>query len=152
MYDNQRCPKAKGKRRRGLWFVSRSYLTWSPSSLTSLWSAAGGEERRESPLGKAGGAHVCDQGATVQRCRSSATSLRPRLWVMGEWGSLPRFLANKSCTTGLWNVLEPDLSGSVGLATGQQTLAETDRCWSGQGRACKTACNLSHHHHVLTKA
>lgn len=42
MYDNQRCPKAKGKRRRGLWFVSRSYLTWSPSSLTSLWSAAGG--------------------------------------------------------------------------------------------------------------
>lgn len=92
------------------------------------------------------------RGATVQRCRSSATSLRPRLWVMGEWGSLPRFLANKSCTTGPWNVLEPDLSGSVGLATGQQTLAETDRCWSGQGRACKTACNLSHHHHVLTKA
>lgn len=29
MYDNQRCPKAKGKRRRGLRFVSRSYLTWS---------------------------------------------------------------------------------------------------------------------------
>lgn len=80
MYDNQRCPKAKGKRRRGLWFVSRSYLTWSPSSLTSLWSAAGGQERRESPLGKAGGAHVCDQGATVptlsvQRYQSPAAPL-----------------------------------------------------------------------------
>lgn len=46
-----------------------------------------GEERRESPLGKAGGAHVRDQGGPLsQRCRSSATSLRPRLWVMGEWG------------------------------------------------------------------
>ena len=41
---------------------------------------------------------------------------------------------------------------SVGLVTGQKTLAETDRRWSGQGRACKTACNLSHHHHVPTKA
>lgn len=42
MYDNQRCPKAKGKRRRGLWFVSCTCFTWSPSSLTSLWSAAVG--------------------------------------------------------------------------------------------------------------
>lgn len=29
--------------------------------------------------------------------------------LMGEWGILNRFLANKSCTTHQWNVLETDL-------------------------------------------
>lgn len=99
---------------------------------------------------------MCDQGGvtvrptlSVQRYQSPGA---PLVWWMGEWGTRNRFLANKSCTSRPWNVLESDLPILWVSQRAKQTLAETDRCWSGQGRACKTACNLSHHHHVLTKA
>jgi hypothetical protein len=87
---------------------------------------------------------VCGQGGHCPTGPSNA--------MIGEWGVLNKFLANKFCSTHQWNMLEPDLPVLWAPQQANKTLAETDRCWSGQGRACKTACNLSHHHHVPTKA
>lgn len=98
MYDSRRCPKAKGKRMEGS-VVRESQL---PSHMESLFPDVAvvgllGEGHKGGArwLGKASGAHVCDQGGpplSLQHSRSSATSLRARLWLDGGVGlSQPGF-------------------------------------------------------------